>query len=361
MSTGIPVREQLPFSRTARTVRTIRTGSSGATVRIMQEFDKRLIAIKTAHQPRVSARQQAKARDAIAPYFGDRLPRVLFAGQRHGLDTLITECPSTCTLADAVAEHDRPRALGAWADFTAALCRVWTESARPGFDPALATRNHKLRWQRGIEGLEFAIRSMELSTASWQHVIVNDTDHGALGSITERLLDPPSPSVHVVCQGDPQPRNVLLDSSNRWHLVDWEWAGFHQDWRMMTSHLVGWWYVERLLHSAHGRVQPTATGVSLFYELPPTTAMSLPISPAADVFQQMTRRGQRDQDLVALICHSAMLLLREIPIAIVAGRHHLFAPLLGEMIRLIGSSRTDTPHPLFSHFAASRQNQKSRA
>jgi len=26
-----------------------------------------------------------------------------------------------------------------------------------------------------------------------------------------------------------------------WYCVDWEWAGPHQDWRMMLTHFYGWW------------------------------------------------------------------------------------------------------------------------
>jgi hypothetical protein len=356
MDTGTTVRAQSLRSRTTTTLRIIRTGSSGATVRIIQQADGRLLAVKTARNPRITAQQQAAARNIIAPYFGDRLPGVLFAGRHQDLELLITDCPSESTLADAVAAGS-PAALPAWADFVSALHGVWTRSAQPGFDPARATRRHQLRWERGVDGLQFAIEHMGLSTAGREHLIVNGTDHGALDSVLDRLAHIPPPAMHVACQGDPQPRNVLLDPESRWHLVDWEWAGLHQDWRMMTSHLAGWWYVEQLLHSAHGTTRPTTPGViRLSYESPPRHAPALPLTPAARIFHQMTSPERADQDLIALMRHTAMLLLREIPQALSRGHRHLFAPLLGEAIRLT----TTEPHPLFESFTQPGRDETGR-
>ncbi|MGW1053553.1 hypothetical protein [Streptomyces sp. NPDC001155] len=42
------------------------------------------MTVKTARNPRVPATQQARARYTIAPYFGARLPEVLFANTVSG-------------------------------------------------------------------------------------------------------------------------------------------------------------------------------------------------------------------------------------------------------------------------------------
>lgn len=139
----------------SRTVEIVRSGSSGATVRIVRHPGGRPLPVKTARHPRVPATEQAKARAAVAPFFGDLLPEVLFAGMIGGVDTLITECPSTDTLADIAGSSTADFALTAWHDVVMTLRRIWAQSARPGFDPALATRKHELRRQRGLEGLDF--------------------------------------------------------------------------------------------------------------------------------------------------------------------------------------------------------------
>ncbi|WP_106962732.1 phosphotransferase [Streptomyces roseochromogenus] len=360
MPFGISVRERPLSSRTAHTVRIVRTGSSGALVRIVQRPDGSLVAVKTARNPRVSAAQQARARDTIAPYFGARLPEVLFAGHHHGSDTLITRCPSVTTLADA-ALGPRPtsQAAAAWTEVTEALCRVWLQSARPGFEPALATRKHSLRLERARHGLHHAGHRLRLPIDGGHHIIVNGTDHGPLDRILHRLAALRPPTIRVACHGDPQPRNILLDHANQWHLVDWEWSGHHQDWRMMTSHLVGWWYVESLLAGTHGRLTPARSALDLSYTTPCPASVSRWTAPAVSAFRRMSRPGELEQDLGALAAHTAMLLLREIPQVIVDGRHQLFAPLLGEAARILGSSHSDRPHPLLEPFTDPRQTDGS--
>lgn len=356
MNTGIPVREH-PSFRTAHVVRTVRTGTSGATVRIVRQPDGQLLAVKTATNPRVPAHAQAAARKSIEPFFGSRLPEVFFAGSIYGTDTLITRCPSTTTLADAVHNQGtHGPAPAVWKDVVTMLGQVWQRTAEPGFDMSSATRKHQLRWQRGTTGLRYALHQAGLPAPLSRHVVVNDIDHGPLNQILNQLASIPAPTIHVACQGDPQPRNILLDPANHWHLVDWEWAGLHQDWRMMTSHLVGWWHVEDLLAHAHGDATLSPSALTLQYEAPETTLPTAWTAPVVDAFSQMTSATHHERDLTALARHTAMLLLREIPKSAAAGREHQLAPLLGEATRLI----RDMAHPLLSPFAPPQPTSGSR-
>ncbi|GAB4087310.1 hypothetical protein GCM10028784_39400 [Myceligenerans cantabricum] len=356
MTTQARVRPRAHSASSTQVLRVIRTGSSGATVTIVQQDDGQLVAIKTAQTPRVSAQRQAAARDAVAPYFAGRLPEVLFAASDRGTDVLVTRCPSTTTFADAVTE-DSGRAethLGVWEDFVTHLRRVWTASSRPGFNPRLATRNHELRWQRARDGLDMAGQSLGFPNGAWRHLVVNDSDHGSLQSVLGRLADMPAPSMHVTCQGDPQPRNVLLDDAGRWHLVDWEWAGDHHDWRMLVSHLIGWWYVEKLLNQARGSSIPTGPALLLDYQQPDTADIAAWIPTVVETFHAMTDNEHHD-DLRALSAHLSMLLIREIPRAVAQGRTHLFAPLLGEAVRLVDAMEGRSPHPLLTPFTSGQR------
>ncbi|WP_107103055.1 phosphotransferase family protein [Wenjunlia vitaminophila] len=360
MPSGTSVRERSLSSRTAHTVRIVRTGSSGALVRIVQRPDGTLVAVKTARNPRVPAIQQARARDTIAPYFGARLPEVLFAGHHHGSDTLITRCPSVTTLADAALRPGpTTQAAAIWTEVTEALCQVWLQSARPGFEPALATRKHTLRLERGRHGLHHAAHHLRIPIDGQHHIIVNGTDHGSLDRMLHRLAALRTPAIRVACHGDPQPRNILLDHAGQWHLVDWEWSGHHQDWRMMTSHLVGWWYVESLLAGTHGRITPTRSALALSYSSTPPAVLSRWTAPAVRAFRRMSRPAELEEDFGALAVHTAMLLFREIPKVIVEGRHHLFAPLLGEAARILDSAYSDRPHPLLEAFTHPQQTEGS--
>ncbi|MCT2590522.1 hypothetical protein LHJ74_11480 [Streptomyces sp. N2-109] len=356
MTSGIPVRESTGC-RTARIVRTLHTGSSGATVRIYRQPNGELRAVKSAANPRVPARAQAAARETILPFLAGRLPEVLFAGSIRGIDTLVTRCPSPTTLADSVIRcgTDGP-APAVWQDFVTTLCRVWELSGQPGFDPELATRKHALRWQRGTAGLHHTLQAHGLEVPLRGHVYVNGCDYGSLGRLLQRLAHIPAPQVHVACQGDPQPRNILLDAAGGWHLVDWEWAGLHQDWRMMISHLIGWWYVEDLLTTACGEAHASRTALSLSYPPPQATLSHAWSAPVVHAFSRMTTPLHRALDLTALARHIAMLLLREIPRSLSTGRHHLLAPLLGEAVRL-----TDATHPLLEPISPQQQRPGASA
>ena len=65
--------------------------------------------------------------------------------------------------------------------------------------------------------------------------------------------------------------------------------------------------------------------------------------PAAEAFRRMTTPARTEQDLSDVARYVALLLLREIPRAVLAGRRHLIAPLLGECIRLTTGEHSNHP------------------
>jgi len=360
VATGLLARTGVD-DQTGRVVRIVRTGSSGATVRIVERPDGSQVAVKTARNPRVSATAQARARATIEPFIGDRLPAVLFAGTDGVTDVLIAECPSPTTLADVVAEgHAAPTITAVWDEITVALTEVWTASARPGYAHDLATRNHKRRLARAVEGLQFAARFLDMPVAQLQSIVANDVAYGSWQSAHDRLRALPLPGVHVACQGDPQPRNILLSENLRWHLIDWEWSGLHHDWRMLISHLIGWWYVDRLASGGSGQISSTLRGVALTYEAPAPTPAAW-AAPVVRAFNTMTGSARRDHDLAALCLHTALLLLREIPRAIRQRRQHVISPLLGEAMRLIDGTSTGEPHPVIRPFVATSPSEGHHA
>jgi len=310
--------------------RVVRTGSSGALVVIVNSHGV-LRAVKTARRPRVTAVEQQLAREAINDWFPGRLPAVLFAGKVSSLDVLVTECPSSGTLADLVTV-DPVAAQHVWADVVGHVQRVWQASARPGFDAAAATRNHQMRWQRARAGLNWSLDRLGIGPVSGR-LVVNGADLGTLDGVLRRLGTVPAPLVHVACQGDPQPRNVLVDTARKWHLVDWEWAGTHHDWRMLVSHLLAWWQIENFHTAASGDVTISQRGdLELSYDRP-AAPPGATLAPGVGAFDAMTTPAHRDADLTALANHLAMLHLREIPNA-ARDRPWLVAPLLGEAARL---------------------------
>ncbi|GAA1862427.1 hypothetical protein [Myceligenerans crystallogenes] len=318
--------------------RIVRTGSSGAVV-VLVNIGGAMRAVKTSHRPRVTAAQQAHARALIAQWFPGRLPEVLFAGPAHNRDVLVTRCPSPDTLADLTAT-DPTTALDVWSDIVDHLTEVWQASARQGFDPRAATRSHATRWERGRAGLQWSLAQVGVGSIAGRRLVVNDVDLGNLDALLQRLRNFPLPRARVACQGDPQPRNVLVDQNHRWHLIDWEWAGTHHDWRMLVSHLLGWWQIETLLATAHGTITTTPRGdLSVAYEQP-DDGSERAFASGARAFDTMTATADRDRDLTALARHLAMLHLREIP-KVARTMPWRVAPLLGQAAHLAAGPTDD--------------------
>ncbi|MBB5998102.1 phosphotransferase family protein [Streptomonospora salina] len=323
-----------------------RSGSSGAAVHILECADGSRVAVKVAASPRVSATGQAAARAQIAPFFGQRLPRVLYAGRHQDTDVLVTECPSPRTFADAARGHGpAPDLLATWAQIVDHLVGVWQQSAQPGYKPDRATRNHQRRLERAIDGLTYAFGVLETELSRRHRFIVNGSDLGTWEQLQRRLAAMAPPDFRVACLGDPQPANVLLTPQLDWYLIDWEWSGRHHDWRMMASHLLGWWFVEDLLAHARGTIAVGSGRVILDYPPPESAAIRPWLARPTRAFHTMTTCRTFDRDHAALFLHTAMLLLREIP-RTAAKNRQLFAPLLGEALHLVDAADHGAPHPL---------------
>lgn len=311
-----------------------RRGTSGSTVYIATDSLGRDIAVKVGRQARVSAHAQAERRAQIAHLFGDRLPRILAIERCGDEDIMVMECPSRTTLADLVLDSGtRNRGAVVAENLTTTLVDVWTQTATSPYDPLLAVRRHDLRTLRAVEGLREIISSAgPISTACRADEFVWEGQFVSVNRIARRLLSLSPPSVRVACHGDPQPANVLVDETDRWHLIDWEWSGGHHDWRMMLSHLLGWYVVRDVLDASafsstfsDGRMVLERTSPS-DYAL---TARFAPLSALA--YNQLRQLLGAEHDFQAVITHIAMLLIREAQ----GKRPKVAASLIGEALELL--------------------------
>jgi hypothetical protein len=331
-------------------LRAIRSGSSGATVYLLQQPDGRTVATKICRTPRVDARAQAQRRHVIAGHLGTHLPRIVAADR----DVLVTECPAVHTLAELINDCGPAPALRAiWIDVVTVLTGLWRSTAVRGFVPRRATRNHELRCQRGIQGLNRLLAQLHPSLPALDALTVNGT-RGSWATVTQRLVSLGQPAFRVTCHGDPHAGNVLVDPPDRWYLIDWEWTGNHHDWRMMASHLVGSWYVQDLLATGTGTAARHGTGLVLDYTVAATPLLDALGGVAGPAFRVLTTPDRWYQDLEDIARHTALLLLREIPRAVRAGRFDQVAPLLGECVKLVMNDPRREPHPVLQRLVSTR-------
>ncbi|MFI7550783.1 phosphotransferase family protein [Micromonospora sediminimaris] len=325
-------------------LRTIRSGTSGAEVFLLRQPGGATVATKATRSPRVSSSVQVQRHALMAKHFASHTPAVLGTATEAALDVIVTAAPAVWSLDEAIDRlGPTPELYAAWRDVVVALVTVWRSTARPGFDPGHATRNHDLRCRRGLQGLEDALTTDLESPSGWSSLVINGSDMCSWAGAFERLLGVGRPDFRVTCHGDPHAGNVLVASDGTWHLIDWEWSGDHHDWRMMVSHLLGSWYVRDLLDHASGTASATSDRLVLDYAIGETPRLRQFGIPAADAFRRMTTPARTEQDLGDVARYVALLLLREIPQAVLAGRRHLIAPLLGECIRLTTGEHSNHP------------------
>ena len=219
-------------------------GSSGARVSLFRHTrTNSLYAVKCVAQSRVSLIDEIGRRDTLTPYLPDHLPQVLWCQVLDGFEVMISECKGIHSLHHLIINSNVPhsRLLEVWKDFIEALLRMW-QSSEHQFNEALCPRFFPARLGRIKQGIRNAtVGNIKLSECWDMPVVVNGSEYPSISKSFEAIAQVGEPKMGVVCHGDPQPSNIVVGTRYSWYCVDWEWAGPHQDWRMMLANLYGWW------------------------------------------------------------------------------------------------------------------------
>lgn len=219
-------------------------GSSGARVSLFRHArTNSLYAVKCVARSRVSLVDEIGRRNALTPYLQDHLPQVLWCQVLDGFEVMISECKGIHSLHHLITNSNvaHSRLLEVWKDFIGALLRMWQRSEHR-FNEALCPRFFPDRLGRIQQGIHTAtVGNIKLSECWDMPVVVNGSEYQSISKSFEAIAQVGKPRMGVVCHGDPQPSNIVVGTGDSWYCVDWEWAGPHQDWRMMLAHLYGWW------------------------------------------------------------------------------------------------------------------------
>jgi aminoglycoside phosphotransferase len=219
-------------------------GSSGSRVVIFRNVRTgRLLSVKCAREPRVSLAKEAENHRYLQGYLGDRLPSILWYGSVEDRDVLISECAGLTTLHTRIMGGDVPmeQSLDVWRDYLDRLQAMWISSRRDGFRMDECPRVFPARLERIRNGVRTSVLENVSLSERWDCPIeVNGRDYPSLAECFDCISQLGIPGCSVTCHGDPQPSNIVVGADG-WKCIDWEWSGPGHDWRMLASHLYGWW------------------------------------------------------------------------------------------------------------------------
>lgn len=233
-------------------------GSSGARVSIFRHSrTDSLYAVKCVKSSRVSLVDEIARKEILMPYLRDHLPRVLWCQMVDGFEVMISECAGVHTLHHLIITSDVPhsRLLAVWKDVVETFVHTWKTSQHQ-FQEALCPRFFPARLQRIKDSVRSAvIGDVQLSECWNMPIVINGNEYSTLSESLEKIAQVGKPATGVVCHGDPQPSNIVVGEGGTWYCVDWEWAGPHQDWRMMLTHLYGWWSSRCIVLTSESKVR----------------------------------------------------------------------------------------------------------
>ena len=246
-------------------------GSSGARVSIFKSSDeKSLYAVKCARSTRISLSDEVERKEILTQYIPEHLPKILWVGKVEGFEAIISECSGLQTLHNLIMGSEMPhdKLLSIWNDVVVSLVTMWGNSKTFPFRKDLCPRVFSERIKRIRKGLcQRSISGVPLSGILHKKVRINGQDYPSIDYSLENISKIKNPQFGVTCHGDPQPSNIIVGRSDpAWYCVDWEWSGPNQDWRMMASHLYGWWFTRCMVLKTEPKIRVSREKVYFEYE-----------------------------------------------------------------------------------------------
>lgn len=308
-------------------------GSSGSRVSIFRHpRTGSMYAVKCAFSPRVSMWKEVSRRQSVVPYLDRHLPAVLWCGVVADTEVLVSRCDGLFTLHQSVLLGDVPHSNlhYVWHSVLSSLTGMWMETRFP-FIKDSCPRHYSSRLERierAIRGE--SIRDVPLGDCFDLPVVVNGVEYPSLSKSFSVLKEMGEPQFGITCQGDPQPSNIVIGDDVDWYFVDWEWAGPHQDWRGMVSHLKGWWHSRCLLLKNQPAIRVASGRLVLEYDA------SLPdhLKPFSDSASNLAfvEANATGQDLLDINRYLAVLYFGELRFLKGWGRPSFAVPLLSQAV-----------------------------
>lgn len=226
------------------------SGSSSSKVYLFKSENNKMYAVKicNVNMSRVSLHAEAKNISLLEPFLNHHLPHVIYVGRYKNLELMISECLGIDSFFSSYISNKKPLCfyLNIWESFLLEIINMWKNSMSYDYDPNLNPRNTINRIKRiKTSLLNTKYNGYNIEFLKHLKIEINGVNYSSLEEVFDEFDKIGNPGFGVTCHGDPQPSNIIIsndnNNNNNWYLVDWEWSGKNHDYRLMFSHLYGWW------------------------------------------------------------------------------------------------------------------------
>ena len=220
-------------------------GSSPSKVYMFKDTNNNMYAVKICKKnlSRVSLFQEEKNIEYLVPYLNNHLSKIIYTSKIDDLEIMVSECYGVDNLYTSLALNKKPLNYyyKIWNNVTQEIIKMWSLSKDSNYEPQKNPRNNTKRIKR-IETNLYKIKynNYLIKDLINLQTIINGVEYQSIAQTIKEIKKINNPEFGVTCHGDPQPSNIVVNDE-KWYLVDWEWSGKNHDYRLMFSHLFGWW------------------------------------------------------------------------------------------------------------------------
>ncbi|HPV70779.1 MAG TPA: phosphotransferase [Candidatus Magasanikbacteria bacterium] len=313
-----------------------RSGASGPKVLFLKNFiTEEIYAFKYGlpEQLRVPITKQIANRRTIAPLFGEHhLPEIVLSGENFIMMPAIKGHDLHMCAMEGI--YDLEYLLEMESRILDHFSRVWQKTALPYVDQKF-TRDpldRAARIRKALQSRVFGLLSVE--DIYQKTVVINGQEQPPLGVLLDKMTQLYSPPKNIViCHGDPNADNILINDRQDWWLIDWEWVGIH-DWRILASHLIGWWLSNASLLISHPKIEVN-NKIKISYQIGFHPLIGPMIDQAWRLAENLGQTWQEENWRQQINLQLANLLLGDIRFLEARGRPRHTVPLLGEGLKYL--------------------------
>lgn len=314
-------------------------GSSSSKVYMFKDENNKMYAVKICdiNISRVSLYKEVENMNALQDYLGKYLPKIIYVGKYNNFEIMISQCFGIDNFYSSLITGKKTKQFyyDIWEKVLTQIMSMWKNSKDNNYNKKLNPRNNEARIKRIENGVfNSKYNGYIINSIKEFKVVVNGVEYMSLKEAFEEVRNITNPRFGVTCHGDPQPSNIIIsDKENSWYLVDWEWSGKNHDYRLMFSHLYGWWPTRMSFLEEKPNFIVKDNKIFITYEMNNSKLIKKFQEISQEMFEKYFDISKVDADDINRFL--ALLYLGDIRFLDIWGREDYFPLLIGEAIKTL--------------------------